>query len=157
MRCLVTGSQGFIAKNLIRELLKDKDVSTIIGASRYSDIVPYDVGHQIHEEVYCELTNPISVKNLIKQTHPDVVFHLASKARVKDSSPEVLETNLLSTHYLLENFHGRFVYVSSDTVYGPMMEFVKTRGGFMEDNYDFKCPCSVYALSKSASEDLVKL
>jgi nucleoside-diphosphate-sugar epimerase len=158
MKCLVTGSNGFIAKHLINALCSRKEVSAVIGASRHSKILPHEVKTKNSIcDFYCDLNDHLAVKELMRCVQPDVVFHLAGIPIVKEDPNNpflVMQNNTLPTNYLLEYCKAdtRFVLASTGLVYGQ--SFIgNTKCGEKE----VVSPISIYAASKLISEEMVEV
>jgi UDP-glucose 4-epimerase len=85
----------------------------------------------------------------------DVVIHLASTARVQPSYQDPYKYiknnvgNLVNVLNALQNWKGRFVYVSSSSVYGRI-----SKHDVMREHHILR-PTSPYALSKKMAEELV--
>jgi UDP-glucose 4-epimerase len=150
MRILVTGSSGFIGTNLCEGLVGSHD---LIGMDRRApqrrvEKVVYDV---------VELQQPEHVLEKVRAVDPEVIIHLAAQARVEPSFADPIATygdNVLATINLLRaglRQGGRlrkFVYASSETVYGPSTTYPTAEDARLD-------PQSPYAASKAASEFLV--
>ena len=112
------------------------------------DDVTYVVGN---------LTDASFVRKLVSETQPDAIVHLAAQARVDPSlvtasptySDNVVATlNLIAAVEELGGRLNRFVYASSETVYGDTTEFPSKETSPLN-------PQSPYAASKAACELLV--
>jgi UDP-glucose 4-epimerase len=161
MNALVTGSQGFIGRHLVRALCEDGRFLNVIGLSRSNDPVGRDEylrNREIcHGEYQCDLSNHVMLSCLLRIFKPDVVFHMAANPVTKASAADPLfneqvATNVLGTQHLLAACPPgcRFVYASSATVYGdksrvwPALESSARQA------------TSVYAATKLAGEALVE-
>lgn len=129
MKCLVTGGAGFIGTNLIKRLLKDgHDVKSVDD---------YSTGlKENHQNGCIYYENDLTSNHILgiyvdHGTYPswrdddfDVIFHLASLARIQPSLDEPVKTfksNVLSTVNLLEIAKKNnipFIYASSSSVHG---------------------------------------
>ena len=111
-RVIIFGSNGFIAKNVKKELLKQKVKFKSIGKSRVN------------------LTNKKSikkVKKIIKRN--DVVLFISAKAPVKDE--KMFIENILMMKNFLSGAKGKklsyFIYVSSDAVYSDSKKLISEK------------------------------
>lgn len=156
--CVITGCAGFIGSHLTDRLLADGwsvqgiddlttgDVKNLASAKKYDRQFKFWQGD----------FSSMFALDMVRQTRPDVVFHLAAKARVGysvDHPAESNKTNVQSTIQLLEACRGnvgRFVFSSSSSVYG---------GADSLPTHEFnpKSPKSPYALQKSVIEDYCRL
>lgn len=152
MKVLLTGGTGFIGQHLLRRLLRDERVSRILVTSRLgvSPFVHQD--NQTCSEVACDISREKSVYCVLKDFKPDIIFHLAGHAIVKeDGDPtRVTRTNILGTHNLLAHCPEgcRFVLASSATVYGDRLTP-------MRETHEIH-PTSAYGASKAAAELLLE-
>ena len=97
------------------------------------------------------------LKYLLSEEQVDTVVHFAAQTHVDNSfgnSIQFTRDNVLATHVLLEccKCYGkirRFVYVSTDEVYG------ETRKGMVDEDAVL-APTNPYAATKAAAEALVK-
>ena len=104
--------------------------------------------------------------NIVTQTEPDIVIHLAAESHVDrsiDGPADFVRTNILGTYTLLEVFaeyrrkrtatglkEPRFVNVSTDEVYGSL----GSDDQFSEENA--YSPNSPYAATKAAADHLAR-
>jgi len=165
-RYLVTGGAGFIGINLVELLLLRGDEVCVI------DNMSYAANPEIHNMNCGLVIADICDINIVRQTlrcfRPTHILHLAAESHVDNSIADAtafVHTNIEGTHVLLsesmhymqarqyhdKDFKLRFVYMSTDEVYGdlPLGE-----GFFTEDSpYN---PSSPYSSSKAAADMLVK-
>lgn len=140
MKVLITGSQGFIAKHLIR-YLNSNTKWKIYGLHRHTDI---------KESVIHDLRN--SIKNIGRY---DLIIHLAAMSHVDRSIKypyDAILDNVVGTFNVLEyarKTKPRLVlYFSTDEVFGPNINGEKFK------EWDRFKPGSPYSATKAAGEDL---
>jgi len=160
MKYVVTGGCGFIGSNYVRGLLDGRwgveptqvsviDSLTYAGNLANIDSVINDSRISFHHE---NINNRAAVIDILKGH--DVVVHFAAESHVDRSiegSAVFVETNVLGTHSMLqaslESGISTFIHVSTDEVYGSILE-----GSWTEE--EPLLPNSPYAASK-ASSDLI--
>jgi len=157
---LVTGGCGFIGSHLVRLALQRYPNSKIINY----DVLTYAAnpsnlhdcqGHPNYRFIRGDVRDAKSVLTAMEESGCDTVVHLAAESHVDRSildSDSCVTTNILGTHVLLEAAVKlgikRFVYVSTDEVYGSIEEpQVADESTILEPN-------SPYAVAK-ASADLM--
>jgi GDP-4-dehydro-6-deoxy-D-mannose reductase len=106
LRVLVTGITGFVGSWLAEYLLTLEDIK-VFGIDQWKSRTE-NVKHLLnHIELFeCDIRDATSVRNVIEQTEPDRIFHLAAQSHVPTSwsSPSVtLETNIMGQ---LNLFHA---------------------------------------------------
>jgi dTDP-glucose 4,6-dehydratase len=161
MNLLVTGGAGFIGSNFIHYIfdtypdchLINLDALTYAGnPANLRDIEKDNRYTFIHGDICdADLLNRILSNNTI-----DAIIHFAAESHVDRSISDAaafVRTNALGTFTLLDaalrHNTGRFIHISTDEVYGSIVE-----GSFTEtDNLN---PSSPYSASK-ASSDLLAL
>lgn len=165
---LITGSAGFIAANLVTELLKTQSPLTIIGIDNMNDY--YDVSikeyrlaeiekiaAQYPDSKWTFIKGNIADKALIEEIfttyNPSVVVNLAAQAGVRYSitNPDVyIEANLIGFYNILEACRNHpvehLVYASSSSVYGSNKKVPYST----DDKVDN--PVSLYAATKKSNE-----
>jgi GDP-4-dehydro-6-deoxy-D-mannose reductase len=111
MRALVTGSNGFVAKHLIRHLREHHD--DVHGIDRERDV-----------------TDDASMREVFEWFRPDVTYHLAALTHVGDSwehASEFTRVNVVGTQRVLDASFAAVpeattIVVSSSEVYGISSE-----------------------------------
>ena len=105
MKVLITGITGMAGSHLADYLIKQPGVE-VMGTLRWRSKTE-NIEH-LRERVNfieCELKDPFSVRSLISQTKPDIIFHLAAQSFVPTSwnSPQdTLVNNILSEVNIFE-------------------------------------------------------
>ncbi len=142
MKILVTGSEGFIGKNLCRYL---------IGAGE--DVFGLDLKEKESDINYCEYykcdLKSDEISTIIERSKFDAVVHLASDMRHEPYTKEVLNNNLVGAENLLINCEKNnvsvFVQLSSLPVIGrPIMHPVTEEHPLN--------PPTVYHITKASQE-----
>ena len=161
---LITGSAGFIAHHVIYFLLKNTDWNIISldrldfsgNLNRLSDILKDEPEFKKRIKiVYHDLRSEINqyVSDMIGEI--DFILHLAAASHVTRSIKyplEFIQNNVNGTAHILEYARTkqieRFVYFSTDEVFGPAIPNV------MFSEYDRYNACNPYSASKAAAEEL---
>ncbi len=166
---LVTGGAGFIGSNFIHFLLSDshKQIKVLnLDALTYSSNID-NVSCYDKDDRYLFLQGNICdtglVTKLFAEHDIDYVVHFAAQTHVDrsiESAKEFVETNVVGTLNLLtaaeqywtkeERNHKRFLYVSTDEVYGHLPD----SGYFTEDTP--LNPRNPYAASKAGGDMLAR-
>lgn len=157
---LITGGAGFIGSNFIHYLMENNPQARVINLDKltYAGNLRNLAGLS-ESEHYHFIQGDIRDRNLavsIFNTYkPDYVLNFAAETHVDRSisGPLVFfETNVLGTQSLLdaalEQRPKKFLQISTDEVYGPLIE-----GSFTEDA--LLKPTSPYAASKAGADLLV--
>lgn len=154
MRCLVTGSAGFIGSHIV-DALVDLDM-TVFGLDDMSGGYAENINpHCIHDNV--DLRNKKRAQEAIERIAPHVVYHLAANAaenKAQFSPRDITERNInIFLNTLVPAIRGgclkRFVFVSSIAVYGA------SQTPFTEDMTPR--PEDIYGISKYACEEMLKV
>lgn len=164
-RALITGITGMVGSHLADYLLKHTDWD-VFGMCRWRS--PHDNIEHLLERInrkdrvyllYGDLRDQVSLLDVIKNSRPDYVFHLAAQSYPKTSfaAPlDTLETNIIGTAGLLEaikQYHNAGVIdpvihvCASSEVYGRVP---KEKLPITED-VTFH-PASPYAISKVGTD-----
>uniref|UniRef100_A0A6C0BMX9 NAD(P)-binding domain-containing protein n=1 Tax=viral metagenome TaxID=1070528 RepID=A0A6C0BMX9_9ZZZZ len=171
---LVTGACGFIASNFVRKLLKTSRYFVInVDKLNYCG-THLNIEKEYNFETHCsektDLTNYVFYKadinnaefisDILRRHKVDVIYHFAAQSHVDVSFGNSLQfviDNVMGTSTLLEcaRVYGkleRFIYVSSDEVYGSVTED-KDEVVLKYGLYNATNP---YAATKAAAELMVK-
>ncbi|NJD98878.1 dTDP-glucose 4,6-dehydratase [Thermococcus sp. LS1] len=159
MRLLVTGGMGFIGSNFIRYILEKHPDWEVINLDKLGyGSNPANLKDIEDDPRYTFVKGDIAdfelVKELIKKVDAVVNFAAESHVDRSISSPEhFLKSNVIGVYTILEairkeNPEVRLVHVSTDEVYGDILE-----GSFTEK--DALMPSSPYSATKAASDVLV--
>lgn len=161
---LVTGGAGFIGANFIRFVLEHRpdyqivniDSLTYSGNLENLTAIERDARYRF---VKADVCDPAAMEPLMEEA--DVVVHMAAESHVDrsilDSTPFV-QTNIAGTQVLLDAARkaermGRFLYVSTDEVYGSL-PLEDTDALFTEETP--LAPNSPYAASKTGGDLLAR-
>lgn len=170
----VTGADGFIGSNLVKELLCEVQPVHIIGIDNMNDY--YDVSikeyrlrqiEKLAEEhpestwkfVKGSIADKALVDSLFEEYKPSVVVNLAAQAGVRYSitNPDVyIQSNLIGFYNILEACRHSYdngqtgvehlVYASSSSVYGTNKKVPYSTGDKVDN------PVSLYAATKKSNE-----
>ncbi len=158
MRLLVTGGAGFIGSNFVRYMLdKYPDIEIInfdkLGyGSNLNNIK--DLDKERHKFIKGDINDYNTISEIIKNV--DGIVHFAAETHVDRSISNpysFIESNILGIYTILESIRKKnpeinFVYISTDEVYGDILE-----GSFTENSR--LMPSSPYSASKAAGDMLV--
>ena len=163
MRILITGGCGFLGSHVVDHFLQQPDTSIVVldrlsyasnGFDRLRDSQRFDDKRVL--VLAADFTRPI-VDGLAREIgQVDVILHLGAETHVDrsiaDPRPFVL-SNVVGTMELLELARRqrqlrRFIYLSTDEVYGPALPGVAYR------EWDRYNSCNPYAASKAGGEEL---
>jgi len=174
-KILIIGAPGFAASHLIK-LLFEKDDVEIHGTKRVrSDMYRLEkmglidnITDYLHLHLI-EMTDAISVHNVIADVMPDQIYHLAAQDYVKsswDSPNETFHTNVNGTINLFEAVRRCYQY-RVDNGPGGLEEYPKilvtstseTYGYHKEEIHEFteQHPNNPYGISKMAQDHLARL
>ena len=162
INCLITGVTGMVGSHLVDYLLKNTNWN-IYGLLRWSSKLD-NIEHHLDLVnkkkrfflLYGDLTDHISIRKALTQSHPDYVFHLAAESFPKmsfDSPLKFYETNIKGTHILLEEIKNLksinpIIHVcSSSEVFGKVPKKYLP----IKENCTFH-PASPYAISKVGTD-----
>lgn len=157
LRYLITGITGFAGSHLADFLLKVFPESTVYGSMRHrspTDNIDHLQGQPKLFLLKGDLTDPSSVRYILDESKPDVIFHLAAQSFVGASfrqPRETIATNLNPTlnllHGLREKLAGMMVFAGTSEEYG-MVKVDETP--IRETNQ--LLPLSPYGVSKVAAD-----
>lgn len=155
MKILITGSSGFIAYHLIKQLCGMHELHCV-DRNDYKSKRMDELKQPNHNINF--YTDELKSFDIIRQINPDIIIHLAAESGVSNSfnNPSyVLKHNTDTFLNVIEGIRNinpkiKLIYASSSSVYG------NTTKDHTENN-DELCPMSAYALSKLMNEQTAQL
>ncbi len=171
-KVLVTGAAGFIGANLVLRLLRDNEVSRVVGIDNLNDYYDPAIkdwrlsGIRAAAEqdesrwrfVRGDIADAQTVKALFDEEKPELVVNLAAQAGVRYSitNPDAyIQSNLIGFYNILEACRHsgdsgdgvqHLVYASSSSVYGTNRKVPFSTEDKVDD------PVSLYAATKKSNE-----
>lgn len=153
MRALITGSQGFVGRHLIREL---QDHDWEIGGV---DLAPAGAQPAAIDYFQADIRDARALEKTVRQFRPAACIHLSGLAFVPEgwaNAEAVFSINTLGTIHLLEACRqfapaAKILVVSSAEVYGE-----QTGQRLVTEN-DELAPANLYAVSKAAADQIARL
>ena len=153
MKCIITGSSGFIGSHLTEFLLKEG--LTVFSLDKEKQEFHSNLNGDFHF-ISCNILDRELVKRTVSTVQPDYVFHLAAQSlpRVSWEDPETtFRINILGTLYLLDAI--RLANIN------PIVEVFCSSGEYaiskdskpIAEDYALE-PYSPYALSKITQDQL---
>jgi len=146
-RILVTGGDGFIGSNLVKEL-----------RGRGHEVTALDLHHTERDDyVRADVRNHRQLERCFEKRKYDYVYHLAAEYgrwNGEDYYENLWDTNVIGTKHLLrlqEKLKFRMIFFSSAEVYGDYEGIMKEsvmEGNPIQDTYQM----NDYAISKWAGE-----
>ncbi len=147
-KILITGSEGFLGRHLIKFLSKKKN-NLIFGTflKRKNFLSSTNVKY-----IKCDVRNKKNIEKILNISKPNIIFHLAAKSHPNFSflnPSETLHTNVIGTANLLEivqkrNFKSKIVIACSSAQYGVR----KLSEHPLDEKAGFS-PEHIYGLSKN--------
>ena len=142
MNILITGSSGFVGKNLMRVLKAGHEV--------------FGIDHKESEwtDAVADITDKKALRKNVASVNPDVIVHAAALANVEYIQmhrQEAYAINVGGTANILEAIKGsktHFIFISSDYIYDGV------KGNFTEESKPN--PISWYGQNKLDAEKLVE-
>lgn len=162
MRCLVTGSAGFIGFHLAKRLLEQgHEVAGVDGMTPYYDVKLKENRHALlkkhngFSDHLCMLEDASKLQTIFERFNPELVFHLAAQAGVRyslENPSAYIDSNIVGSFNILEMCHKlrpqHLLIASTSSVYGASIDFPLAE----TDRTDH--PLTVYAATKKSVETL---
>ena len=169
MNILVTGGAGFIASEVVRQLVHSQrglvvNVDKLTYAADLKRLKDVEAKSNYHF-VQADICDQVTLAKLLKMYQIDTVIHAAAETHVDNSIqyPNIfLQNNTVGTYYLLEAVRAyveflpdkkreifRFLQISTDEVYGDLDNLDKAK------ETSLYRPSSPYAASKAAADHFV--
>lgn len=164
---LLTGGCGFIGHHTVEHWLKNTDWNIVIldrltYAGNQNFLTSLDCWEMEKDRVkfiFHDFRAPFtdSVLSMVAKTKPDYIVHMGAETHVDNSirdSRIFVESNVIGTHNVLELgrqiFPEKFIYVSTDEVYGPVV------GNKLHKEGEPHNPSNPYSATKSGAEALCR-
>ncbi len=150
-RILITGSTGFVGGYLVEQCRQHYPQATLFGlAGRTPNLT-----QEALQLLTADISRREEVQQVVAQTRPDLVFHLAAQSSVALSWQDPLETlkvNTEGTVHLLEALRSehlapRIVLIGSGEQYG----MIRPEDNPIREECPFR-PANPYAVSKAAQD-----
>jgi nucleoside-diphosphate-sugar epimerase len=146
MKAIVTGAAGFIGQNLILELIRRGH--DVIGIDERTPLI----GSVASVTSNCSLMDDIALAEVVRQTSPDVVFHLGARTDLHGRGIADYRVNTEGTGHLIETLKRQAsgihcIYASSRLVFAIDHRPVSL--------FDYK-PSTPYGESKVQMERMVR-
>jgi GDPmannose 4,6-dehydratase len=161
---LLTGACGQDS-SLMFDLLLEKGYINLHGTMRRSATFNTQNIDHIFDKLklhYCDLTDPMNVHNIIAKVRPDYIVHFGAMSHVKvshDLENYTFQTNTLGTLSILQSVRSlgldktcKIYSASTSEIFGNI-----TDGSFKLNEDSPQNPCSVYAISKYAAQQLCNM
>lgn len=151
MKSLIIGGAGFVGAYLIRHLKNDLQQDVVVTKMLHEEIKVQNVDMDTIQVFNLDILDKDAIAELLRNVHPDHIFHLAAQSSVALSwrNPALtIDVNVKGGVNLLEalrelDYKPRVLLVGSGEEYGfvpageiPVQEGAKTR------------PCNIYAATK---------
>ncbi len=162
---IVTGGYGFIGSNLIKKLIKFKNINVInIDKETYASNkrnIDYQSDNLVN--IKADISNKKRIMDIFNFYQPEIIFNLAAETHVDQSiySPyKFLKSNVEGVFNLLcccrelnldKNKNFKFIQISTDEVYGSLKKGQKK----FSESSQYK-PNSPYSASKASSDHLCR-
>ncbi len=149
----MTGASGFLGTNLVYRLLDSNNKITVLTHKPHN---LWRLGKIIFglDVRTVDLTKIEEIRKAVKQTKPDIVFHLATYGvySYQDNFDNIIQTNIAGSvnlmNVLSEYNIKKFVNLGSSFEYGPKLAKIK-------ETNDMD-PLTVYGVSKVAQTNFVQ-
>ena len=155
-KALVTGGCGFIGSHITDTLIKEGVRVEVIDdlSATENETFYYNPSATYHK---CSILNKDRLEGIFESLEPDVVFHLAAKARIQraiENPQKTCDVNFNGTCNILQMSRkfevDRVIFSSTSSVYGL------NNSCPLKENMPKDC-LNPYSVSKSAAEDLCRM
>ncbi len=143
---LVTGATGYIGSNLVRRLLSDNwSVHIIIRADSNIEVLNHILDRLV---VHKHDGSTKSMIDIVFNTSPDVIFHLASLFIAQHTSDDI--ESLVTSNILFST------QLAEAAVINGVRKFINTSTSWQHFEQKDYLPVNLYASTKQAFEDILK-
>lgn len=129
LKCLCTGSGGFIVGNFVRKSIFEKKPYEFISVDKVtkSSVLNNIYSNKNHTFYIGDVSDQHFIDVLFEYERPDIVIHGCAETHVDDSLKypnKFIQSNVLGTQVLVNASIkwgvSKFIYLSSDEVYGQL-------------------------------------
>ena len=169
MKIIITGSEGFIAKNFFNYIKNNKKFSKILLLDKvnFKNIETTPINKLVNHFIFkkCNLLNDKKVNEIVNQFKPNIIINFAAETHVDKSihdPKKFIYNNIFITNSLLQaslnfvnqnkKYNFKFIQISTDEVFGTLKMNEKK---IFNENSQYK-PNNPYAASKASSDHLVR-
>lgn len=161
-KVIVTGANGQTGSYMVEYLLKNTNYKIIGTIRRTSQLIDSNLRESLKNPRFklaqLQLTDAISVQNLIEKENPDYFINFGGQTFVADSwnNPvEYIQTNSISLIYILEAIKK---YVPYCRIYssGSSEQFGNVKYSPQDEQHPMS-PRSIYGVSKCAASHICKI
>ncbi len=143
---LVTGATGYIGSNLVRRLLSDNwSVHIIVRADSNIEVLNHILDRLVVHE---HDGSTKSMIDIVFNTSPDVIFHLASLFIAQHTSDDI--ESLVTSNILFST------QLAEAAVINGVRKFINTSTSWQHLEQKDYLPVNLYASTKQAFEDILK-
>ena len=152
MKILITGANGLLGQELVKQFVQENS-STVIATGKGRSRLPEAVMSGI-SYVDLDITFGPKVAEVLAEVSPDCIIHAAAMTQVDDcenDKQQCYNTNVGATRFLIDaakRCRAKFIYISTDFVFDGLS------GPYSED--DTPAPVNYYGSTKLAAENAVK-
>ena len=150
MKILVTGANGLLGQELIKQLI-NQGKHEVIASSRGESRLPLSLKVKYYD---LDITYAASVFKVIEEVQPQLLIHAAAMTQVDDceeNKQHCYNTNVGASRFLIDAckpFDTRFIYISTDFVFDGLS------GPYSEESQP--APVNYYGSTKLAAENAVR-
>jgi dTDP-glucose 4,6-dehydratase len=151
-KILLTGSNGFLCSNFIRNLMYEKsDQYSVVGVDKItsSSALNNIFIHRNYTNYIADISDEDIFSRIVELEKPDIIIHAASSTNEEDFPKVILGTRIVSK--LASKFNNRLIFISDESAYGSLG--AEDRSFCMTDK---SSPTNVFSSIKLLEENIIK-